>query len=173
MLLDQLGRALPHVRIDRAARRAKWVVFIKPAIQGTQRVLEYLGRYVHRIAISNSRIVSVTTKAVTFRYQDSADLKWKTLTLSGEEFLRRYLQHVLPQGFHKIRYYGLWAPANRRLLRQVQLLLPDHHQSGQGMDDATKASCERQCPRCIKGTMRLVAMLARQRCDQQRPRAPP
>ncbi len=124
ILLGQLRTQLPDCEIPRPVERAKWVVYIQSAVHGTCGVLEYLGRYVHRIAISNARIVSVDDKNVALRYQDSSDQKWKLLTLSGEEFLRRYLQHVLPRGLHKVRYYGLWGPANRKLLRQVQLVMP-------------------------------------------------
>lgn len=173
MMLDELKRTIPGIVIDRSARRADWVVFIKPAVQGSERVLEYLGRYVHRVAISNSRILSVTSEHVTFRYQDSRDLKWKTLTLTGEEFLRRFLQHVLPRGFHKVRYYGLWASANRRLRRQVQLLWPPGTQPA--ADVSTKPDTDaaaKACPKCEEGTMRFVARLARA-TRFQAPRGPP
>lgn len=170
MLLDELKDKLPDVKINWRARRAKWVVYIKPAVQGSQRVLDYLGRYVHRIAIANSRITEVTQQHVTFRYQDSSDYKWKKMTLSGEEFLRRFLQHVLPEGFHKVRYYGLWAPANRKLLHQIQLVYSSDHPSSPPEKKA--ADCDYKCPRCREGTMQLVSLLFGER-RELRPRAPP
>jgi Putative transposase/Transposase zinc-binding domain len=91
----------------------EWVVYAKPPFGGPAQVLKYLARYTHRVAISNSRIVDVSGGHVTFRYKDYADGRHaKTMTLSGEEFLRRFLAHVLPRGFVKIRHYGLLA--NRR-----------------------------------------------------------
>lgn len=84
-------------------------------------VLNYLGRYVHHVAVSNSRILAIDDGA--FRFQESGHTEWKTFTVAATEFIRRFLMHVLPAGVHKVGYYGLWAPSNRRLLRQVQLLL--------------------------------------------------
>lgn len=155
ILLEALGRKLSDAEIPRGARRAKWVVHAKPAVQGTQMVLEYLGRYVHRIAISNSRIVCLDEKNVTVRYQESSSRKWKLLTLTGEEFLRRYLQHVLPQGFHKVRYYGVWAPANRSLLHQIQLSIPQSQCLADTPDavGVPGAQAEHKCPRCHQGTL--------------------
>jgi Putative transposase. len=76
-------------------------------------VLDYFARYAFRIAITDRRIVRVDEAGVTFRYKDRAANCHRTATLPGEEFMRRFLQHVLPQGFHKLRYYGLWHPARR------------------------------------------------------------
>jgi hypothetical protein len=87
------------------------------------KVLRYLGRYVHRIVIANSRIESMDDGKVTFRYQESSTGEQKRMPLPSKEFLRRYLQHVLPSGFHKVRYYGSLRPANRVTLKRVQLLL--------------------------------------------------
>lgn len=172
ILLDRLHKKLPDAIIPPQACRLKWGVYIRPAVKGSENVLQYLGRYVHRIAIANTRILAVDQHEVTFRYQDSSDHKWKTLTLSGEEFLRRYLQHVLPKRFHKVRYFGLWAPANRHHLRQVQLLLPERHTCPEPPKQAQASDVEAKCPRCLKGTMRFVAVLTREDCSV-RLRAPP
>jgi hypothetical protein len=86
-----------------------------------EQVLNYLGRYVHRIALTNSRIVSTEDGQVCFRYQDSQDQRWQTMTLPAYECIHRFLQHVSPQGFHKVRYYGLWSPVHRPLLPQLHL----------------------------------------------------
>ena len=80
---------------------------------GTQRVLEYLGRYIHRVAISNSRLLSIDDGKVTFRYRDSRTAQAKTMTLDANEFIRRFLQHVLTSGVRKVRHYGLWSPSHR------------------------------------------------------------
>ena len=104
-----------------------WVVYAKPPFGGPAHVLEYLGRYTHRVAISNQRLLTLADGRVTFRYKDYGDQqRHKTLTLSAEEFLRRFLQHVLPTGFVKIRHYGLLANRHRAdKLRQCRwLLLP-------------------------------------------------
>ena len=94
--------------------RRDWVVYAKPPFGGPQQVLKYLARYTHRVAIRNSRIVDVADDAVTFRYKDYADEhKSKVMTLLGVEFLRRFVQHVLPKGFVKVRHYGLVANRNR------------------------------------------------------------
>lgn len=158
ILLAELERQMPEGKIPRGARRAKWVVHAKPAVQGSQMVLEYLGRYVHRIAISNSRIICLDEKNVTVRYQESSSRKWKLLMLSGEEFLRRYLQHVLPQGFHKVRYYGLWAPAKRPLRHQIQLSIPPAQHLSDALEPArtTDGAAEPKCPRCHQGTMHFI-----------------
>ncbi len=98
-----------------AALSAKeWVVYAKRPFGGPAQVLKYLARYTHRVAISNARLVDVSDGRVTFRYKDYADAaRSKTMTLSAAEFLRRFVQHVLPKGFVKIRHYGLLANAQR------------------------------------------------------------
>jgi hypothetical protein len=88
----------------------EWVVYAKPPFGGPQQVLKYLARYAHRAAISNGRLVSLDEDRVTFRYKDYADgRRHKTMALSAHEFIRRFLQHMLPSGFVKIRHYGLLA----------------------------------------------------------------
>jgi hypothetical protein len=85
--------------------------------QGSDKVLRYLGRYVHRIAITNNRILTCDNDQVTFRYKQSRSRKkesqglWRTMSLPAEQFMARFLQHVPPRRFHKVRYYGLWSPA--------------------------------------------------------------
>lgn len=90
-----------------------WVVYAKPPFGGPERVLKYLARYTHRVAISNRRLVGLDGDQVTFHYKDYADdHRTKTMTLAGTEFLRRFVQHILPKGFVKVRHSGLLA--NRR-----------------------------------------------------------
>jgi hypothetical protein len=103
-----------------------WVVYAKPPFGGPVQVLKYLARYTHRVAISNSRLLKLEAGRVTFHYQDYADAqRQKPMTLDAVEFLRRFLQHVLPRGFMKIRHYGLLANRQRqeKLQRSRQLLL--------------------------------------------------
>jgi hypothetical protein len=105
----------------------EWVVYAKAPLGGPEQVLKYLARYTHRVAISNHRLVKLENGQVTFRYRDYADSgKEKLLTLSAEEFLRRFVVHVLPKGFMKIRHYGLLASRQReaRLRQARKLLLP-------------------------------------------------
>jgi hypothetical protein len=99
------------------ARRKKWVVYAKPPFSGPEAVLAYLSRYTHRVAISNRRLISFGEDGVTFRYKDyrrcEAD-RHRTMTLHGDEFIRRFLLHVLPRGLHRIRHYGLLASGSRK-----------------------------------------------------------
>ena len=95
----------------------KWVVYAKPPFGGPEAVLAYLSRYTHRVAISNRRLISLDEAGVTFRYKDyrrDGDARHRTMTLSADEFIRRFLIHVLPKGFHRIRHYGLLATGNRK-----------------------------------------------------------
>jgi len=108
-------------------RRCKWVVYAKRPFAGPQAVLTYLSRYTHRVAIANSRLVSMDERGVTFRwkdYRDKGKTRNKTMTLEPEEFMRRFLLHVLPSGFHRIRHYGLIANNARKenLARARELL---------------------------------------------------
>jgi hypothetical protein len=97
-------------------RRIKWVVYCKDPFGGPEQVLRYLSRYTHRVAISNRRLVAADDGGVSFRWKDyriEGPGRWKTMTLTPHEFIRRFLMHVLPKGFHRIRHYGLFASGNR------------------------------------------------------------
>jgi len=123
-------RGRPVAKLLRHAARHKWVVYCKPPFAGPQHVLAYLGRYTHRIAISNQRIVAMSGDQVTFLYKDRADRdRHKPMTLPAEAFLRRFLLHVLPPGFVRIRHYGLLANPIRRkriaLCRQLLNVAPE------------------------------------------------
>ena len=110
-------------------RQCEWVVYAKRPFAGPKAVLAYLWRYTHRVAISNSRLVAMDERGVTFRwkdYRDKGSTRHKTMTLSAEEFMRRFLLHVLPGGFHRIRHFGLLANASRREnLAKARALLGD------------------------------------------------
>jgi hypothetical protein len=147
-----------------------WVVYAKKPFGGPEHVLHYLARYTHRVAISNHRLVDITDAQVTFRWKDYAHhSKCRTMTLTHEEFLRRFLQHVLPRGFPRIRYFGLLA--NRRrgaLLPLCRALL-----SQQPSPVLSKRSIEPTlwlCP-CCQGPMRVVERLTaiQVRCHEDRP----
>ena len=103
--------------------RQEWVVNCLPWAQGQQGILDYLARYVFRIAITERRILGMDDHTVTFQYKDRKANRQRTCRLEGIEFLRRFLQHILPKGFHKVRYYGLWNPKHRGLMQQVRLML--------------------------------------------------
>jgi hypothetical protein len=100
-----------------------WVSFCKHYGSGNEAVLSYLSRYVFRTAISNARILDMDQSHVTFRWKDRSISAWRLERLPGVEFLRRFLQHVLPRGFHKVRYYGLWHPSKREQSNRAWVLL--------------------------------------------------
>jgi hypothetical protein len=101
----------------------EWVSFCKQYGHGNNAVLTYLSRYVFRTAISNARVLSMDETHVTFRWKDRKGNSWRTERVPGLDFLRRFLQHVLPRGFHKVRYYGLWNPTNREQSDRAWVLL--------------------------------------------------
>jgi hypothetical protein len=138
-------------------RRIKWVVYCKAPFAGPKQVLRYLSRYTHRVAISNRRLIAADDAGVAFRWKDyriEGSARWKTMRLHPHEFIRRFLLHVLPKGFHRIRHYGLFATANRaeniataRALLDVAPPAADPQPQSDGAPDAPRvAPCP--CPRC-------------------------
>jgi hypothetical protein len=109
--------------VPKSVWRREWVSFVKHYGHGNDAVLDYLSRYVFRTAISNARILAMDQTHVTFRWKDRHADAWRTERLAGVEFLRRFLQHVLPRGFHKVRYYGLWHPSKRKESSRAWVLL--------------------------------------------------
>jgi hypothetical protein len=111
----------------RPLRQCEWVVYAKRPFAGPEAVLAYLSRYTHRVAISNSRLLSLDDRGVTFRWKDyraEGRTRHKTMTLAAEEFMRRFLLHVLPSGFHRIRHYGLLAnPTRKKNIEVARALL--------------------------------------------------
>lgn len=122
---DTLKVQMPDVFADIPASvwQREWVSFCKHYGRGNAAVLKYLSRYVFRTAISNARIRDLDQTHVTFRWKDREAQVWRTQRLPGVQFLGRFLQHVLPQGFHRVRYYGLWHPSKRGLAHQAWVLL--------------------------------------------------
>ncbi len=151
MFLKMAREALPEIQIPSEALSRDWVVYAKPAPKNVDRLIGYLGRYVHRIAISNSRITSMANGKVSFSWKDSRDSKKKTTVLPVFEFMRRYLQHVLPSRFHKVRYFGFMSPSNRRRFRRVRLLL--WMKAGYAFPMKERLPKEFLCRICEKGTL--------------------
>jgi len=125
--MAMLKKARPDIEVQIAAEawKREWVAWSKPWGKGETAVLEYLARYVHRIAITNGRILAMDGQTVTFRYKDRKAGQMRVCTVTGHEFMRRFLQHVLPKGLHKVRYCGLWHSsrrAQRQNLRRTMLL---------------------------------------------------
>src|SRR5215210_1783120 len=115
--LDSLRNGAAFAAHLAPLRKKNWFVYAKPPFAGPEAVLAYLARYTHRVAISNSRLVRLDESGITFRYKDyrrSGQARHRTMTLTAHEFIRRFLLHVLPNGFHRIRHYGLLASATRK-----------------------------------------------------------
>ena len=147
-------------------RHVEWVVYAKPPFGGPAQVLTYLGRYTHRVAIANSRLVSLTDREVAFRWRDYRHHgKAKVMTLDTHEFIRRFLLHTLPDGFHRIRHYGFLANAHRadKLALCLKLLaaLPPEPAT-QPREDAPRTRPHDRCP-CCGGQMITLAIW---RCGQ-------
>jgi hypothetical protein len=154
-------------------RKAEWVVYAKPPFAGPQQVVDYVGRYTHRIAISNNRLVDIEDGHVRFNWRDYRhNNQRKTMTLSAEEFIRRFLLHVLPNGFQRIRYYGFLGNRYRlqKLARCRQLLgmaSPQETSSESELPEDYRDRYEkltgcslRECPVCHQGRMITVELLA-------------
>jgi hypothetical protein len=154
----------------------EWVVHCQPVGSGVA-ALKYLAPYIWRVAISNNRIVKLADDQVTFRYKDANTGKTRHCTLTAEEFIRRFLQHVLPKGLVKVRYYGFFSPTHRHLLNQIRQLL-EHQVTAQPPDEPEARPTAKpeanpsppdqahRCPKCGR-VMRLVETL------QPRRRRPP
>lgn len=134
--------------IDKLVGR-NWVVYCKSPFSNAEEVVRYIGRYTHRVAISKQRIVKVKNGRVFFRYKDykASRRAWKEMDLSGLEFIRRFLSHVLPKGFHKIRHYGFLANGRcKTMISHIMSLL--------NTEPIDKPDNQRvSCPECKKGWM--------------------
>jgi hypothetical protein len=169
--LENLRDGREFDRYLESVRKAKWVVYAKRPFAGPEQVLDYVGRYTHRVAISNHRLLDIDGGQVSFRYKDYRNSnRQRTMTLAAEEFIRRFLLHVLPRGFHRIRYYGFLGNRFRQeklaLCRQLLGMAPqqvpqtqpvdldyqDHHEQLTGIS-------LRICPVCHRGHMVVVEQL--------------
>ena len=162
-------------------RHLKWVVYCKAPFAGPVQVLRYLSRYTHRIAISNRRLVSADDGGVAFRWKDYREdglARWKTMRLAPFEFIRRFLIHVLPKGFHRIRHYGLLANANRTVsIAKARVLLgvaqPETAEQTAGPAEPEDARVHAApCP-CCGGRMLITEVFARGCEPKWRPAAAP
>jgi putative transposase/transposase-like zinc-binding protein len=118
-----LQRRCPDLVVPDVAWQVPWILHVTAWGNGEQAVLDYLARYVFRIALTNARIVGLDDETVTIQHKDRKTGHARTCRLSGDEFMRRFLQHVLPRGFHKVRYFGLWHPAQRHNAARVRQML--------------------------------------------------
>jgi hypothetical protein len=166
--LEYLRDRCEFARYLEPVRKSKWVVYAKRPFAGPEQVLDYVGRYTHRVAISNNRLLDIEGGQVSFRYKDYRNQgQQKTMTLSAEEFIRRFLLHVLPHGFHRIRYYGFQGNRYRKeKLDQCRQLLgmpiPEVPTESSETRDY-RDRCEelngvslRICPVCRRGHMVLI-----------------
>jgi Putative transposase/Transposase zinc-binding domain len=145
-------------------RRAKWIVYCKAPFAGPEAVLRYLSRYTHRVAISNRRLIAADNGGISFRWKDyrvQGPGRWKTMTLAAPEFIRRFLLHVLPKGFHRIRHYGLLSNGNRTAaIAKVRALLkcppspPEPEPSAAARTDEPR-TLPSPCP-CCGGRMHVI-----------------
>ena len=152
--------AFDHFTLDLKA--LKWVVYAKPPFAGPAHAVKYLARYTHRVAIANGRILSFTDGRVTFRWRDSAHgNKQKVMTIDAVEFIRRFLLHILPCGFVKIRHYGFLANGVRGVrLALCRSLLPLSMNTCSALTTERQRAVKRLCPSCGKGRMIVVGIIA-------------
>lgn len=169
--LAELSDRRAFLRHLSPVRKKRWVVYAKPPFAGPEAVLAYLSRYTHRVAISNSRLISFDGANVTFRYKDyrrSGAERQQVMTIAADEFIRRFLLHVLPKGFHRIRHYGLLAGAMRKesiaLARKLLAAAPTSEEQEADEQPDTRPPCP-----CCGGHMIVIEAFAR----WQQPRAPP
>lgn len=169
-----LAKRRPDLVVPPAVWKKPWVAHCTAWGDGADAVLRYLARYVFRVAITNNRIVGLDDTGVTIRHKDRASGRWLRTRLSGHEFMRRFLQHVLPKGLHKVRYYGLWHPARREHAARARLMLqlqqPATPSSAMPSPEATDQATElssghtasqqaRVCPCCKQGHLVRVGRL--------------
>ena len=161
--LAPLHEAAAFARYLHSLGQIEWVVYAKPPFGGPRQVLEYLGRYTHRVALANERLVSMDNDEVSFRWKDYRHRnrqQCKTLTLAAEEFLRRFLLHALPSGFQRIRYFGWLANRHRKQrLEQARRLLGAAAAVTEWLPEASSKTLAlitdslQRCPRCGIGTL--------------------
>jgi hypothetical protein len=172
-----LAHGAAFKRYLKPLRKAEWVVYAKKPFAGPEAVLAYLARYTHRVAISNSRLVSADQRDVTFKWKDyrlKGAARYSTMTLPTHEFIRRFLMHVLPKRFHRIRHYGLLANGNRAAsLAQARQLLavPRREQAPENTDKPDLP--DHPCPKCGGPMVIIETFEPGQTPTHHRQRAPP
>jgi hypothetical protein len=155
-------------------RKAEWVVYSKPPFGGPEAVLAYLSRYTHCVAIANSRLIAFDARGVTFKWKDyriAGRDRYKRMTLATDEFIRRFLIHVLPKGLHRIRHYGLFArgacAANIARARELLTVSNSQSESTTAATDPSKPACP-----CCGGRMIIIELFARGATPRHQPTAP-
>jgi putative transposase/transposase-like zinc-binding protein len=172
--LEPLRERPAFVQLVDRLKRCEWVVYAKRPFAGPQQVLDYVGRYTHRVAISNNRLLDIENGRVRFQWKDYRDGgQVKTMILSADEFIRRFLLHVLPDGFQRIRYYGFLGNRYRKQkLEQCRRLLgmlppepamPAEKDYRDRYEELTGDSLH-QCPQCKQGRMLVIEILPRLPC---------
>ena len=159
---EALGKAGLLDAVDTRVWHKDWVVHSKSVGKG-EGALKYLAPYIFRVAISNKRILKVADGQVTFAYRQSDTGKWRRMTLSVDHFLQRFLQHVLPKGFVKVRYYGLFSPSKRHLLPVIQLILGKVQPIPETTEPTTQ-STPVACPACGQPMRWICEVRPRARC---------
>ena len=161
-------------------RRSEWVVYSKKPFGGPEAVLAYLARYTHRVAISNRRLIACDEKGVTFKWKDyrrEGRERYQVMTLATHEFIRRFLMHVLPAGFHRIRYYGLLASGKRadNIARARELLtlpiIPVDAIKAANTNADQPQTPEHRCP-CCGGRMIIIERFERGSTPRYQPSPP-
>jgi hypothetical protein len=168
--LESLRNRTDFLRHLATTRQTEWVVYAKPPFAGAKQVLDYVGRYTHRVAISNQRLLDMENGQVRFRWKDYRDGRQKILTLSADEFIRRFLTHILPARFQRIRYYGFFGNRYRQekltLCRHLLNMPPMPQADAEAVTDyrdrfeQITGHSLRQCPVCRCGHMRVIEILS-------------
>lgn len=154
-------KKFPQLKIPQSVFANHWVVYSKPTFKNTKSILQYLSQYIYRSAITNKRIVSDIHSKITFKYQDSTLHRWHYVTLDALEFIRRYLQHVLPPRFHKVRFIGFLSPYYKLIYSSLKLEISKMHpiqaleSNWESIDSISLTS--RICPNCKSPTLRVIA----------------
>jgi len=170
-----LQRRCPDLVVPDVVWQVPWILHVTAWGNGEQAVLDYLARYVFRIALTNARIVGLDDETVTIQHKDRKTGHARTCRLSGDEFMRRFLQHVLPRGFHKVRYFGLWHPAQRhnaaRVRQMLQLQAPPKPDPLQDLSVPPPEPIDAEpvppiepmiCPHCQQGRLIFIRRLSPQ-----------
>ena len=169
LFIKRLKKALPEVTIPDAVWNKEWVVDVRATAPNPMIAVKYLSNYINRIAITNRRILACNDDVVKISYKRNKDIQWCTMKLKPEEFLRRYLEHVLPKGFVRIRYYGIFTSANKKLFRQVRsdlltIFEKSDNVSKPDIIDITHLFHEiHTCPQCLTGYLVIVAEVPKRR----------
>ena len=156
-------------KLVQSLSKVQWIAYAKRPFAGPEQVLEYLGRYTHRVAISNNRITSIDNGKVTFTYRDRENNETKEMSLDAHEFIRRFLLHVLPKSFMKIRYFGFLSHKNKKLaIPLLRKLIDPNAKLPEKINETifemmlrltdTDITC---CPKCKKGKMTMIKKLPR------------